>query len=656
MNYKAVLKGFSLLFLSTIFLAIFANPAFSQEATPGQVFELPVGGIGFDATLGADFIVNKPNDDWRVFNWGLAQKYTQVAGYTSDWAFSDGENLDFNLGFRPTESIMGSLGVLAVGNYADTYWRPVNDLHRITSTEESTGNREYVKLVRGELKYETDPFTARAFRGIGHYHWQNEGDLFGFYPAQWEPDLYRDISTDCIPQGGEVIANTGLGRIQVVGGQPVWRSGLSFFGKYDLPLSKPARLSLVYRDEGIQWGDEDERQRAVALTSRFTLQKYFPVQLGIMTQSFRLDREYTYVEKVAKGTGDLGGEYLVKTAKTKFADSLGAKAQVASDALTFCDRLSLSYTYLGPVAGNKHSIDTSLERIITRPLRLVVGFTYQTPVLGPVPFLYEGTPDNIGAPYARPRGKDSPFWVNWDNRQAYLGRVQLIFDPTPQTWFFRWEPNTIEPWNLNPSEDARLAFGITYDIKYYPTTTDLGYYFTRTGDVLWDGERDPSVVEWEYRPWGCWPTKQPIHSVRLVGLLRAARGLNFTYDISGGEYLARQAIAYTESTTDSKPTTTAVKAMVTCDWRGLGLKVGYAQDAWGPEEWHERMGGTYDQLWQTGIYYRLKHSGMLESMLALDYTRIRETDKKYILAELGPFDEIRLTYKLRYKDIFVFIP
>ena len=46
----------------------------------------------------------------------------------------------------------------------------------------------------------------------------------------------------------------------------------------------------------------------------------------------------------------------------------------------------------------------------------------------------------------------SPFWVNWDNREASLISFIVTYNPTPDTPFYFHEPNKLEEWNMNPGE------------------------------------------------------------------------------------------------------------------------------------------------------------------------------------------------------------
>lgn len=49
------------------------------------------------------------------------------------------------------------------------------------------------------------------------------------------------------------------------------------------------------------------------------------------------------------------------------------------------------------------------------------------------------------------RGFNQPFWVwwrntptGWDNRETNQFVFTFTYDPTPDTWFYLYEPNTIE--------------------------------------------------------------------------------------------------------------------------------------------------------------------------------------------------------------------
>ncbi len=47
-----------------------------------------------------------------------------------------------------------------------------------------------LNIYQGEFEWNAKDFDLRGFYRTGHYHWQYEGDLFGFYPeANYGPNL-----------------------------------------------------------------------------------------------------------------------------------------------------------------------------------------------------------------------------------------------------------------------------------------------------------------------------------------------------------------------------------------------------------------------------------------------------------------------------------
>ncbi|MDA7857870.1 OmpA family protein [bacterium] len=621
---------------------------------------LPVGSLRLDALLNFDVIINKPNKGWGVrrdmlSRDGLAKDFyaLEEGDPEENWRSTFGQNLVLNLDFHPYKFISGCFGVVGVPSYADTLWMPINDEHRLKNT------KKYIRWTRGELKLESDIFEVRGFRGIGHYHWGYEGDIFGLYPEQNEPEKYRRVSGKSIPVGGEVILKSSVGKLTVVAGPELnWRNGWGIFGKYNVKIGR-VTSAIIYKNEEIEWGEPGEKIEAFEFSTKVDVTKKIPFQIGVLYHPFRIGWDYTYVREVAPGSGDDGSKWLVYNGSSvdrqkgtiDKSDAWAFKTKLGIEKLPGLVDLSFTHTYAGIVAGNKHEIIGNAKRRFSRTVTAELEMSYCTPLEGPVPYIYEGTVDNPGPPVCNPRGKYEPFWVGWDNREAGKASLAFNYDPTPKTWFYKWQPNILEEWNLNPEEDAKFSFALKYNLDYYPTSTDLWWIVNKMDEIVWEQDYDPTSRVWGYRPTGKWPTKMPVHSGILMAKFVPSKDVDFLFDIRGGQLLAGSAICYTDETRNNKPITGAIMGSVKANIKDYTARFSYGQDIWGPEEWHEELGVTIDRLFKASLERKL---GKYFTVGA-EWTGTRETDNKYINPEIGPFDEFRLFCTVKFGGSLSFL-
>jgi outer membrane protein OmpA-like peptidoglycan-associated protein len=282
--------------------------------------------------------------------------------------------------------------------------------------------------------------------------------------------------------------------------------------------------------------------------------------------------------------------------------------------------------------------------------------TYRKPLIGPLPYLYEGTEDNRGPTVLLPRARNDAFWVNFNNRQATIFKITLNFDPTPSSWLYLWQPNLLEAWNMNPKEDAGFALALQYMARKYPTTTDHWYYRNRNDDVLWEGEFDSTKEFWDYRPYGSWATNAWLHSFNAMIRLIPSRPYKFWVNLRWGQDVATYALAYTLKTNENKPITDFFLGTVSLDKKPYQASFTFGKDIWGPEDWHQGFGGTLDRLYKFSLSRIWEKTPLpsMDSTLGIEYVGCRETDNMYLYPELGPFDEWRLFYNLHFGSIFVF--
>ncbi len=607
--------------------------AASVSISSAQDTLLETGSVSIGGSLRLETFSHKLGDDWTARRSGdkdINYDYTfhlSTPGSPS-WEHSFGQTLFLNIGFRPLDNLYGDLGLEFIAQYADRYWMPVNLEHRMYSNDASF----YWK--RADIKWDfLDWANLRYFRNVGHFNWQYEGDLFDLYPAQNESEKYVRVSGRPVPEGWEMTAKGKAGKLDLIyGTEAIWDYRNGVYANYGFTLLN-RNMHLIYRNHIIPYGDPDERMQSAEISGDFFLMEN-PLQVGILYQPFRLNRDYVYVEDAAPGAGYLGTSYERKTGTTGQQDALGFSSRLSIKPKSIFSQMSFQYTYRGLVAGNRQEVNAQFMRTITRNVQGAVEYTYRKPLLGPLPLVNNGTSGNTGPSIFSPRGPESPFWVGWDqnlqgtdwnNREASIMSAVITFDQTPGTWFYRYQPNIPEEWNINPEENSHVAFAGKYTLTKYFTATDRLRYWNEYSHTLWE----PPFVT------GAWPTSDYMGEFKLLSVINIPRWA-FIVEAGAGESLATTSFAYRTTTEKEKPSTGYYFGSVsakTGPWRG---KFRYAQDHWGPEDWHRMFGQTFDQLYQLCVSRDLGEY----INAGIDYTAARETDRRYFASELGNYDEI----------------
>jgi len=412
----------------------------------------------------------------------------------------------------------------------------------------------------------------------------------------------------------------------IAGPELVWGGGKSGFAKWNARLGS-IDLAAFYADEEIVWGREGEHLRTAELSFRVRPEKLSLLELAILYRPFRINWPYTFVENVERGLGFQGTKYKIHEARARRQDAFGTTIEYERE-LPFSLKVYTTYTYCGLVAGNKSELSLGLERMYARNLNLLAKFTYRAPLKGPDPQIFEGTVDNSGPTLFSPRGPDDPFWVTSENRKAYFFSYTLLYDPTPETRFYRYRPNILEEWNLSPRENASLAFALRYTASHFPTSTDLQTYVNEFGNTVWE---PPSTA-------GMWPTRKPIHFFEFWGRIGISKN-NSNYlllKLKAGQSLATSGLAYGSRTPREKPVTGLLETALSGKWKDLNFGLEFGRSVWGPEDWHRRFGFAIDRRFEAHLSIETSR----HSSLAVNYIGYRETDNKFLAPELGPFDEL----------------
>jgi len=593
-----------------------ANPIKDYDAT-----KLETGSVRLDSALESEITFHRLLPGWtkQTSPTGIDNVYTFTPGGTAqeDQTARAGQSAYFNLGLHPIQSISADIGTEVIGNYNQQYWSPVNDEHRMANDGQS------IKIVSGEVKYDDGSVMLRGFEGVNNNNWLGQNDLFQLMPSQVTPEYYREINGDIAPRGGEMRIKSALGTLDVLGGtEPQWTYGSSVYARYDAPAIGNLEQSLMYRNENIPWGDENpnERRWALSYNASYPFSDRVVGHAGVIYQPFRLGRNYQDI--------DSNGQIVEDTSQR--SDAFGGTTRMEVRPSQWVDEAGLGYTYLGPVAGDKQQVDVDATRAVLNDWTLSGAYMYRQPIKGPVPYIFEGTAANPGATLAQPRGPDDPFRVDWDNRQAHIVSLTLVYNPTPGTPVFKYQRNVLEDWNFNREQEATWTAILQYRATYYPTNTDRLYDYDEEHNLFFDPTNQPGALATSY----------PFSSA--TGMVRWKHdNWHVSVNLSGGQALAGNAIAYTSATNFYKPSTAYMSEGVTIDNGILKATFRYSQDVWGPFDYDTQLGWTYHQIYQAS----LSEIFMKNAEIGFRYTGTRMTDE-FIGSDIAAFNEYTffLTY------------
>ena len=636
-------KVLTFLLLMTIFL----TKTFSAQAE---------NYLKLDFDLNFENITKKLSDGWIYEETGpngINKIYFSSSTAKNDWNSSQGLKIYTNLDFVPFNNLFIKSKLVFIPQYADRFYQTVNDEHRMYLEKTN------FKIIDTEIKYTSNIGVLRYFKGIGHTHWgydpgivnvfeglstyryeiiRYQGDLFNLYKEQYDTERYLRVSGRNVPEGVELnLAYRDTKFDLVFGPEVIWGYKDGIYSKFNFStyisnwIFKHALIFTSDKPEYITFSDPNERLTNYQYALRIYPNSKNSIDLGVLYCPFRLDKQYTYVEEVKEGEGDYGTKYKIHSDKTSSKDAFGTKLCLNIVSYKkFIEELKLNYTYLAPVAGNKQEFSISGWKRIGDINTVSLDFIYRKPIYGALPLIK----DINGTIILSPRGPYDPFWVNWDNREATIFSFTYTFDPTPYTWFYKYQPNILEDWNLNPQENSDFAFAVQTKLAKYPTSTDRIYYWDENGKITWE----------KYGASGCWPTKDYVGEFTFVGRFKFYP-IKLTTKLSFGDSLAKGSYAYTEE--NLKPITNFYKLGLSLELGSWLVSTSLGYNIWGPEEWFETFGESYDRLYQ--IFVSKKFAIFNTDFIAsVKYNAVRETDKKYLAPEIADFDEIYLSLSTRF--------
>ena len=485
-------------------------------------------------------------------------------------------------------------------------------------------------------------------------------NLFGFYPDQWDVVNYRRIGDEVAPTAFEgdwniKINDHNAGKLSVAAGpEVVWGDTISYYAKYSyrMGLWSP---TLLFKDEGIEWADAGDRIVAAALTTKYYGLFRVPIEGGILFQPYKVNHTYTTTTPTSISSGYGTSGYIIEQKQTDYADAFGFMVKANTDLVPYINKTSFAYTYEGRIAGNVNRFDLGLEKRLMPNYTLYWDNMYQDPVENAEALILEGTSANApGQPIAQPRGRDDPFWVNTQNRQAFISTFTFMFDPAQTGWIFKYNPNVVELWNLNLNKITPFSFVFNYKLSYYPGLTDLEFYKNANNTFLWPGDYDPTLT-FRYPSTvvtGDWAMKRPIQMVTLLGEWSLTTKGLLVAIVKFGEDIAMNPLAYTTYTWRLTPLTRMFNPSVTYVQYPWSATIEYGDHVWSPEYFYMDEGVKIDHLYKVSVKYNLTKNHEFE----LQYVGARQDGNDYFVNNMSPYDEFRFTYKAHFGTRFTLIP
>ena len=436
--------------------------------------------------------------------------------------FSDGQMLDLDFEFQPTDDISGQFTLNILGNVADK--RPLEfsygdrGLPQIRFTEDvldgnvfikriGTSDTERIEIYDFDAKYEGENFDVEAFYHTPRYHWGYEGDFFGLLHEA--TDIYgMDIWNAKAPYGVEIGGKNGKwgGLTLLFGPEVYWGANPKAMIKYDFQLSG-TEFTFIHSEDFARresatgaTGATERQSRQTTLYAKKEFGNGWELELGgIWSASEKIDEVYTRIDDNGNVILDqIDGE-----------DTMGFKAKLSFDVLGAQSYLSAHHAGLVADGGQYHKMfgTTDPSRLpysgLGNKQEYEAGFMksfgnvtifprlmYRDNLVDANPFIEPSIDQNgLLRPGVTPRNRDDDPFAVLGNREARAGEVFFIYDPTGATQFWSWDND----WR----EDASFAFDIGGGYMELPTATDAHLYFEPALDTnVSFGEGLPAEEIW----------------------------------------------------------------------------------------------------------------------------------------------------------------
>jgi hypothetical protein len=433
-----------------------------------------------------------------------------------------------------------------------------------------------LNIYQGEFEWNAKDFDLRGFYRTGHYHWQYEGDLFGFYPeANYGPNL--DI------YGGEIFGAEldGKGDLEglkaAFGPQLWWGANPTMLFKYQRKIGHYEVAGIYHRDVQTELQfDENGRRLLDQNQVRSGIIPAWPTERASLVVERELGKFDIAVGGMWGGAPLNGSSYqdvrdgIVYVDRIGTEDNWGGKAKITYEGGKF--NWYAQGAYMGLVAtggfdatqtftgwrlkdsgsGNQTNFLTGFTYSFDN-FQIAPNFLWQKPLVDPIP-------NDVNAPGRLRNFIDDPFAVR-GNRETTAGEILFTYDPTPGTWMYQWDNDR--------SEDAKFAMNLGFVYRYLPTTMDAAIGFLDTREFFAFANSAPAQDLWE------------IHS-RMVSKLSPDLGLIGNFYYGNGQ-----------ANGDSDRTITRFGGDIRAIYKKMKLETHVKVNDWGPFDYHRDFNLTF---------------------------------------------------------------
>jgi hypothetical protein len=187
------------------------------------------------------------------------------------------------------------------------------------------------------------------------------------------------------------------------------------------------------------------------------------------------------------------------------------------------------------------------------------------------------------SPGIDPRNQDDDPFAVLGNRKAVSREVILTYDPTPGTWFYAWNADTVE--------DAPFAFNLGLTVTDYDTSTDSERYYYAAGGTN--------------SPFGEGLASEEVYLLKSKIFLNSADWGKYVFDLEAGKQQStgvpgKKAVEFTS---------VSGKAV----FGGRHIVSAYVkQDAFGPYDFHRQFNITFP------LQAKLEYALLLDQFQAED--------------------------------------
>lgn len=569
---------------------------------------------------------------------------------SESWSILQGQTLNLDFAANPLPNANGTFDLMFWGKVAP-------DILHYTYMPTLASDNIFFLLRKAEVTFDASLLSFRAFTGMPHDSFYADDDLYYLFPAQQDVDTPFRVSGRPVPTGMEIKGEKDLDGLDIWAGyELIWGVGQEVIAKYkhDIDGMTVGVIDKVYLQalgdnaQGVTYAPPVTITSQTAYLNnptnetevflRVPVPNAFTFDGVVLYDPIAANENYNYVTNVAPGTGTNGTSYQLYTGTTNnTTDALGYQVKLTSTSVPYINSIMLNGEYSGLIAGDLERISGEITEIPAPNFLITLDGTAQQPLIGPNPLVYYGTSTTPLGTLVQPRSQYDPFRVTMDpisginNREMTKFSLSFLYN-TGNGWFFKYNPNVFDSYNVNMNLDTNFSTGIIGTLFNYPTSTDLTSYVDQAGDLVWE---NPGSL-------GQPATNGYLPFVHWISMWRTDE-LHWVLDLQGGYSMASLG-----QTSAIRSSTDLFQSTLTWWMHDTSLALTYGQDVWGPESWDVQFGDTIGQLYVAQVTQKFG-----ASQISAKYERWANLPgDPYQYASINgvnlPIDEIYVTYMLNF--------